>query len=157
MTRKSHLLLALFATSALSPVAVQAADLPAPMMEEVPALVSWTGFYFGIEGGGGAYNHDTTFNLGGPFNFNFDGFSGEGWQLGGTLGFDWQVGGTPFVLGVLADGHWSNMRSGGQRHWWPCAGEPGEPMGRRLPWSRRLAPDPRRSGLCARRRQLGAV
>jgi outer membrane immunogenic protein len=83
------------------------------MVEEIPTAVSWTGLYFGIEGGGGAYNHELNSNLPifGGVGINIDGFSGEGWQAGGVLGFDWHLPGSRFVLGVLGGGHWSNMEA----------------------------------------------
>jgi outer membrane immunogenic protein len=107
MFRSSTILAAFLASTALGTGAVQAADLPLPPAEVVPVL-SWTGFYVGIEGGGGAINHETDFFDGGLV---IDGFSGEGWQLGGVVGFDWQLPNAPFVLGVLADGHWSNIET----------------------------------------------
>ena len=68
----------------------------------LPALYNWTGFYFGIVGGGGW----------GRSHFDFPGISTgrfdlSGGMVGGTIGANYQAG--AFVLGVEADGAWSNI------------------------------------------------
>lgn len=107
ISRHSSIFAVLLTTTAISSQAAYAADL-LEVPEEVVPVISWTGFYVGVEGGGGAINHETDFLGGGLV---VDGFSGEGWQVGGVAGFDWQVPNAPFVLGVLAGGHWSNIES----------------------------------------------
>ena len=70
-----------------------AADLPRPMYTKAPPMVApyynWTGFYVGINGGGGWGNSawDTT-----------GGFDTSGGLVGGTIGYNWQMG--TWVLGV---------------------------------------------------------
>jgi len=82
-----------------------AADLPrryeplpqAPIY--VPPLVyNWTGFYLGINGGGG-FGHSSWDSAGS--------FSLTGGLVGGTAGYNWQTG--PLVLGVEGDLDWSNI------------------------------------------------
>lgn len=107
MKRQYSFLAALLASAVLVPGAAHAADL-LEVPPDVAPIINWTGFYIGIDGGGGATNYETDFGGGGLV---VDGFSGEGWQLGGRVGFDWQLPSSPFVLGVLAGGHWSNIEA----------------------------------------------
>jgi outer membrane immunogenic protein len=81
-----------------------AADLPAraPMYTKAPAYTAynWTGFYVGINGGGGWGKS------------NWDGiptgsFNTSGGLVGGTLGYNWQTG--PWVLGLEGDLDWANI------------------------------------------------
>jgi outer membrane immunogenic protein len=83
-----------------------AADLPpryaAPMVTKAPAFApvyNWTGFYIGINGGGGwgRSRWDTA-----------DGFNTSGWLAGGTAGYNWQVG--QAVFGVEGDVDWANIK-----------------------------------------------
>jgi outer membrane immunogenic protein len=69
--------------------------LKAPMY--APAF-SWTGFYLGVNGGGGwgTSNWDRTGNL-----------DLSGGVIGGTAGFNWQMG--QVVLGVEGDADWSGV------------------------------------------------
>src|SRR5947209_4434645 len=96
----STLALTLFATSAM------AADLAvrAPARYVAPVSVyNWTGFYVGIEGGGGwgvARQTD-------PLGFN-TGYNVSGGLVGGTLGYNWQI--NRLVLGLEADEAWANIR-----------------------------------------------
>ena len=86
----------------------QAADMPrrSAMPAKAPAYVSpaynWTGVYAGINGGGGWGRS----NFSAPFaTGNFD---TDGWQLGGTLGYNYQVG--QVVFGLETDIDWSNVK-----------------------------------------------
>jgi len=95
-----------FALSTLvaAPSAI-AADLSvAPLYKAPPPQVSpiynWTGFYAGVNGGGGWgrswwQSQATSIDLSGA-------------QLGGTAGYNWQVGNA--VLGVEGDIDWSNLK-----------------------------------------------
>jgi outer membrane immunogenic protein len=85
--------------------AAAAADLPprygqpipkAPPM--YPAIYNWTGFYLGINGGGG-FGHSTWDSTGG--------FDVSGGVVGGTIGYNWQTG--PWVFGLEGDIDWSNI------------------------------------------------
>ena len=86
--------------------AANAADLPrrqATMPVKAPEYVapySWTGFYIGINGGGGWGRSD---------------WSGVGTNVytsgglvGGTLGYNWQTG--PMVFGLEGDVDWSGIK-----------------------------------------------
>src|SRR5580698_1271119 len=60
---------------------------------------NWTGFYIGINGGGGWGNSawDTT-----------GGFDTSGGLVGGTIGYNWQLG--TWVLGVEGDIDWADIK-----------------------------------------------
>ena len=79
-----------------------AADFPPPQPYAPPPVFSWTGFYLGINSGYGygqsSWNDPV---LGSTGNFKTDGF-----LIGGTVGANYQIGG--FVIGIEADGDWSN-------------------------------------------------
>jgi outer membrane immunogenic protein len=84
--------------------AAVAADLPpggAPYYTAPYALpvFTWTGFYVGVNGGGGFGNSawDTTSS-----------FSTTGALVGGTIGYNYQMG--PAVLGAEGDIDWSNIK-----------------------------------------------
>jgi len=83
-----------------------AADLPikAPPRPVAPALYNWTGWYIGINGGGGWGRSDTngpTFSTGGSFRTS-------GGLVGGTLGYNWQS--ALWVFGLETDIDWTNIR-----------------------------------------------
>lgn len=85
-----------------------AADLPRayPMPAKAPAYITpayyWTGFYVGVNGGGGWGTSDYSAPLASG-NFNT-----SGGLVGGTLGYNWQAG--QMVLGLEGDIDWSNLR-----------------------------------------------
>jgi outer membrane immunogenic protein len=99
-------LVALAAVSAIS--TANAADLPRrqAMPTKAPlyaAPYNWTGFYIGINGGGG-FGGSTSFSA--PFpSASFD---TSGGVVGGTIGYNWQMG--QLVLGLEGDGDWSDIR-----------------------------------------------
>jgi len=88
--------------------AASAADMPmkAPMKAPplpAPIVYNWTGFYIGINGGGGwgrTSHTDTTGTTSGNFNQS-------GGLVGGTVGYNWQI--TSWVLGVEADWDWAHI------------------------------------------------
>jgi opacity protein-like surface antigen len=94
-------LLTAFATSAMAAdVAVRA---PARYVAPV-SVYNWTGFYVGIEGGGGwgfARQRDA-------LGFNSGGYNVSGGLVGGTLGYNWQI--NRLVLGLEADEAWADIR-----------------------------------------------
>jgi len=99
---------------AMSVVAASAADLPRRMPAKaepvfVPPAWSWTGFYVGINGGGGFGRSD----FAAPFPSGS--FNTSGGLVGGTLGYNYQM--DNIVLGVEGDIDWSNIRGST-----PCAG-----------------------------------
>ena len=81
-----------------------AADLPrqAPMYK-APAYVApinnWTGFYVGLNGGGG---------WGSSHWDGLGSFDVSGGLVGGTVGYNWQFG--TWVVGVEGDADWSNIK-----------------------------------------------
>jgi outer membrane immunogenic protein len=103
----------LLLTSALVSLALtgmaSAADLPARTYTKAPppiveAAYNWSGFYAGINGGGGI----------GRINWNADGFGDEGSHnasggtVGGQIGYRWQM--SSVVFGVEAQGNWADFR-----------------------------------------------
>lgn len=84
--------------------AAAAADIPRypPPVTKAPGhpgFYNWTGFYLGINGGGGwgtsAWDSTGDFNL-------------SGGLIGGTIGYNWQGGG--FIFGLEGDLDWSNIK-----------------------------------------------
>src|ERR1700742_4507013 len=84
---------------ALAAMPASAADLPRGQVPyKAPAYVAqynWTGFYLGINGGGGFGDS------------NWNGFavsnSPSGGMIGGTAGYNWQGPGSPSVFGLGGD------------------------------------------------------
>jgi outer membrane immunogenic protein len=91
---------------ALAAMPASAADLPRGSMPyKAPAYVTqynWTGFYLGINGGGGFGDS------------NWNGFavsnSPSGGMIGGTAGYNWQGAGSPWVFGLEGDIDWTNLK-----------------------------------------------
>jgi outer membrane immunogenic protein len=96
--------------------AASAADMavkarPAP---PVAPVMTWGGFYIGVQGGGGWGNSDEIYYLA-PNNPAFLGtqsYDLSGGFAGGVIGYNWQSG--AFVFGIEGDYHWAdiNGRSG---------------------------------------------
>ena len=111
------LLLASVGLLALGVSAASAADIQrrqampakAPFYSPVP-VYNWTGFYVGINGGGGWGRSDF-----GP-TFPTGTFDTSGGLFGGTLGYNWQMPNN-IVLGLEGDIGWSNIRGSA-----PCLG-----------------------------------
>ena len=79
-----------------------AADLPRQVYTKAPPMMApyynWTGFYVGINGGGGW----------GTANWNSTGdFDVSGGVVGGTVGYNWQFG--TWVLGLEGDIDWADI------------------------------------------------
>jgi len=102
---------------ALTPA--EAADLAARPYTKAPIaapapLPTWTGFYLGLQGGGGWGRSNETFFLA-PNTAIFAGtqnYDITGGFVGGVLGYNWQVDNV--VFGIEGDYHWAdiNGRSG---------------------------------------------
>jgi len=111
----------------LSSASVLAADLPMKAPPIVAPVYTWTGFYIGVNGGGGAMNDSNTTgigsstgqsltNLSGISSFGSTGssggggnaFHGTGGLAGGQLGYNYQMGN--WVFGVEGEGYWSGMK-----------------------------------------------
>lgn len=93
-----------------------AADLPTarPAPLPPPPILTWTGFYFGAQGGVGWGASDETFDNA-PNSATFVGsqdYNLNGGMVGGLVGYDDQIG--SFVLGLQADYNWADVsgRSG---------------------------------------------
>jgi outer membrane immunogenic protein len=100
------LLLASVGILALSMASASAADMARreAMPTKAPIYVptyNWTGFYVGINGGGGWGHSD----FAPPFAASS--FNTSGGLVGGTLGYNYQVG--QVVLGLEGDFDWSNI------------------------------------------------
>ncbi|HWK94854.1 MAG TPA: outer membrane protein [Pseudolabrys sp.] len=96
---------ALLGATLLSGVAANAADLPvkAPLYT-APLGYNWTGFYVGINGGGGFGHTDWTYVIGG----NTAGHNTSGGLIGGTVGYNYQI--QKWVLGLEGDWDWANVK-----------------------------------------------
>lgn len=91
----------------LGVASASAADIARPMPTKAPAYVppvayNWTGFYVGINGGGGWGRSDFS-----P-PFASGAFNTSGGLVGGTIGYNWQMP-SNFVLGLEGDVDWSNI------------------------------------------------
>src|SRR6201996_4195939 len=94
----------LIALGAVAPAV--AADLAARPYTKAPPMVQavydWSGFYVGINGGGGTSHN--TWNLGIASEGSHDATGGT---VGGQVGYRWQQG--PIVFGVEAQGNWADF------------------------------------------------
>ena len=93
-------------TSALVQISL-AADLPVkvPVRPPTPVAFNWTGFYLGIEGGGGWADTQHTNAING-INSGTVGINGA--LFGGTYGYNLQLG--SWVLGFEGDFSWSGIK-----------------------------------------------
>ena len=102
------LLLVGVAMIALGTVSASAADIQRRQMPVKapaympPPVYNWTGFYVGINGGGGWGRSDFS----DPFASGS--FNTSGGLVGGTVGYNWQMG--PVVFGLEGDVDWSDIR-----------------------------------------------
>jgi len=91
-----------------------AADLPARTYTKAPAMIpspiyDWSGFYIGINGGGG-FSHkcwDLDVDPGGPLGPEGC-HDASGGTLGGQIGYRWQM--ATWVFGLEAQGNWADFR-----------------------------------------------
>jgi outer membrane immunogenic protein len=74
------------------------------------AYFTWTGWYVGLNGGGGwgQTNHTATVNAAGLPPVTTNNFNTSGWLGGGTIGYNYQMG--QWLVGAEADLDWSNIR-----------------------------------------------
>lgn len=85
-----------------------AADMPARAYKAPPPMIQaaydWSGFYIGINGGGG-FSH----NCWDLFDGGLEGCNdASGGTLGGQVGYRWQM--TNWVFGLEAQGNWADFR-----------------------------------------------
>jgi outer membrane immunogenic protein len=90
-----------------------AADLAARPYTKAPppvmaAIYDWSGFYIGVNGGGG-WTHNTWDLVGGGREGSHD---SSGGTVGGQVGYRWQMG--QFVFGVEAQGNWADFSGDNQ-------------------------------------------
>ena len=76
--------------------------MPAKAPAYVEPYYNWTGFYAGLNGGGG-FGHSEWDN-----GLSTAGFNTSGGLIGGTLGCNWQM--NQVVFGLEGDIDWSNIR-----------------------------------------------
>ena len=76
--------------------------MPAKAPAYIAPIYNWTGFYVGINGGGGWGGSEFS----APFSTGS--FDTSGGLVGGTIGYNWQM--NQFVFGLEGDIDWSNIR-----------------------------------------------
>jgi outer membrane immunogenic protein len=95
----------------ISTMSAQAADLgnrpnpPSTFTAPPESPFSWTGFYFGVNGGYASGQSSWSDPLVGVDSGNF---KASGALVGGQLGYNWQAG--PVVLGIETDADWLNIK-----------------------------------------------
>ena len=112
MKRLIILAAATIAVGAAAPAV--AADLAARPYTKAPAMIpspiyDWSGFYIGINGGGG-FSHkcwDLEVNPGGPIGPEGC-HDATGGTVGGQIGYRWQA--ANWVFGLEAQGNWADFR-----------------------------------------------
>jgi|SRR5690348_266301 outer membrane immunogenic protein len=92
-----------------------AADLAAAPYTKAPSMIAavydWTGFYIGLNGGGGSARKCWDINNAGLGNiapFREGCHDASGGMVGGQMGYRWQAGG--WVFGLEAMGDWANLK-----------------------------------------------
>jgi outer membrane immunogenic protein len=108
-------LLTLFAAAGLGTAMAQAASaadmsLPPIYKAPPPAYFTWTGWYVGLNGGGGwgQTSHTATFGAAGAPPLTTGNFNTSGGLAGGTIGYNYQLG--QWLVGAEADLDWANIR-----------------------------------------------
>jgi len=108
------LLIALGAAALGLAAPANAADMAARPYTKAPmvapaAIYNWTGFYAGVQGGGGWGRSDETYFFA-PNTAIFAGtqkYDTSGGFVGGVFGYNWQQG--PVVFGIEGDYHWADI------------------------------------------------
>jgi outer membrane immunogenic protein len=93
-------------TGAMISGSVFAADMPVYRQSTVIPVptFTWSGFYFGVHGGGGF--GDIGFSR---TAFDIGGHTMDGGLFGGHIGYNWQMG-YSWLVGVEASGTWSGVK-----------------------------------------------
>jgi outer membrane immunogenic protein len=90
--------------------AASAADLPARTYTKAPAIAApvydWSGFYIGLNGGGGSSHNCWTGGV--PVPTGLGCHDATGGLVGGQVGYRWQM--THWVFGLEAQGDWANLK-----------------------------------------------
>src|SRR5262244_3045226 len=110
-----RVLLAAAGLVGLSIAPALAADLPARTYTKAPAVVApiynWSGFYVGLNGGGGSGHKCWDLNnaLGIPVPAISEGcHNATGGLVGGQVGYRWQA--SNWVFGLEAQGDWADLK-----------------------------------------------
>jgi outer membrane immunogenic protein len=91
-----------------------AADLPARPYTKAPppvvaAIYDWSGFYIGLNGGGGWSHKCWDLNTAaGVFQANLGCHDATGGLVGGQIGYRWQA--SSWVFGLEAQGDWADLK-----------------------------------------------
>jgi outer membrane immunogenic protein len=104
----SYLAGGLVAATLVAPVAM-AADMPVkaqPRPVAYAVSTDWNGFYLGVVGGGGWLTTAWSNATFGTYSGKVD---GDGWTIGGTVGWNWQV--NALVLGIEGDWSWTDLKA----------------------------------------------
>jgi len=104
------------ALAALGAAPASAADLPARAYTKAPAMIAaiydWSGFYIGVNGGGGSAQNcwDLAGTGAGPLapTLAQGCHDATGATAGGQMGFRWQAGG--WVFGIEGQGNWADLK-----------------------------------------------
>jgi outer membrane immunogenic protein len=98
-----RLLIACIGVLGCAVISAQAADIPArypaPYRPVYAPMYTWTGFYVGINGGGGWGRSQWD---------GIDRFNISGGMIGATVGYSWQI--NQFVVGAEGDIDWSGVK-----------------------------------------------
>jgi outer membrane immunogenic protein len=90
--------------------AASAADLPARTYTKAPAIgapiYDWSGFYLGLNGGGGSSHNCWTGGVPTPVGLGCH--DAMGGLVGGQIGYRWQA--ANWVFGLEAQGDWANLK-----------------------------------------------
>lgn len=99
---------------AVTAVSAFGADLPARVYTKAPPVIpevwDWSGFYIGVQGGGGwGTSKETFFNApNSPAFVGTQNYDISGGMAGGVAGYNWQSG--PVVFGIEGDYNWANIK-----------------------------------------------
>jgi outer membrane immunogenic protein len=108
----SKIFTAVLAVAILSGATANAADLAARPYTKAPAMIAtvydWSGFYIGINGGGGS-SHKCwdAVTAGGAFIAAEGCHNATGGTVGGQVGFRWQS--SNWVFGIEGQGNWADF------------------------------------------------
>jgi len=116
MSKIASIVISAFAFILAGPA--NAADLPFKAPPPPPPILGWSGFYAGLNVGGGigvnsnmqnASFSSTVLGVNGLLTGSASSLALPGWVLGGQVGFNWQV--SPWiVLGVEGDWQWTPQK-----------------------------------------------
>ena len=100
---------AAFASNGVAHAADMGLAIAPPVYVPPPAVLSWTGPYVGLNGGGGWGTTDHTFTgVVAGLTASTGNFKTSGGLAGGTWGYNYQVG--AWVFGAESDLDWANIR-----------------------------------------------